>query len=121
MRPPIGDCHHCQKPIEYGDGYYTFDLNIGACAAGAGNMAKAHSSCFRSATHFVEPPQTKTCACRFLRDDEFSPFSRLNECGYHAVMRKAIEEAEKLLRDGGTVPIKGETWKKLNDILTREP
>lgn len=120
-RHHTGRCFKCGEPIEYGEGYYTFDANIGACAAGAGNLHRAHSTCFREATSFVEPPKSKPCACLFLQEQEFGPWSRINECGFHSSMRKAIEAAEQLLRDGGTVPIKGETWKKLHDILTKKP
>lgn len=38
-------CHVCGKKILFGQAYFVTDINIGACAAGAGNWKKVHSAC----------------------------------------------------------------------------
>lgn len=36
-------------------------------------------------------------------------------------LREACEHAEAMLRDGGTFPIKGQTWRLLHDALEEAP
>ena len=65
---------------------------------------------------FLKSSMPSPCACRFVRDEDFSPARRVEECGFHKAQREKLEEMESILRNTEN----NDLFKRLHEIASKQ-
>ena len=65
---------------------------------------------------FLKSSVPSPCACRFVRDEDFSPARMVEECLFHKAQREKLEEMESILSNKES----NDLFKRLHEIASKQ-